>query len=180
MKNNLQTEWPNKYKFSLKYMLRQINPKFFSCIPLHSLMMIMMLPAAESLQLHCWWRWLSKVFHPNSVIGVHLCAASAAVGVAAAASSLLPTLLPLLLLLGRCCSSALLPLLANPELFKVYMSQFLKKVQLPQTIRFTVCFLMHTLAVDGDADAAANAQWICCSRIVYFFFFLNIKRWNTN
>lgn len=48
-----------------------------------------MLPAAaaESLQLHCWWRWLSKVFHPNSVIGVHLCAASASVGVAASASA---------------------------------------------------------------------------------------------
>lgn len=81
-----------------------------------------------------------------------MCAAAAA-----APLSLLLLLLPLPDVVAA--AVAVVALLANPELFKVYMSQFLKKVQLPQTIRFTVCFLMHTLDVDVDA----TAQRSCCA-----------------
>lgn len=77
------------------------------------------------------------------------CCCCAAVAVAAAAASASAS--------AAAVAVAVVALLANPELFKVYMSQFLKKVQLPQTIRFTVCFLMHTLDVGVDATAQCSA-----------------------
>lgn len=76
---------------------------------------------------------------------------------AAAPLSLSLLLLPVPLPDVVAAAVAVVALLANPELFKVYMSQFLKKVQLPQTIRFTVCFLMHTLDVGVDATAQRSA-----------------------
>lgn len=81
-----------------------------------------------------------------------MCAAAAAA--APLSLSLLPLPLPAVV---AAAAVAVVALLANPELFKVYMSQFLKKVQLPQTIRFTVCFLMHTLDVGVDATAQCSA-----------------------